>query len=223
LFHCAQNARQQWRRYYVLKCDITKFFPSINHDVIKKTVRRTIKDIRVLNLLDTIIDSYHTEGFDTIGIPIGALTSQLLANVCLDPLDHLIKEKYQIKNYARYMDDFVIIHPDKNFLRTMWKNIDNYLNEKLKLKLNPKTTIYPGKHGIDFCGYRIWPTHIKPRKSTVKRAKKRLKKFAKLYNNDTHILEHAKMSIMSFFGYIKHCSGYKTTLSLLRKAVFKKS
>jgi hypothetical protein len=172
--------------------------------------------------LDTIIDFYSTDGTDGTGIPIGTLPSQLLANVCLDPMDHLIKEVYQVKYYARYMDDFVIIHNDKNFLHTLWKDIEAFLAEKLLLKLNPKTTIYPGKHGIDFCGYRIWPSHIKPRKSTVKRAKKRLKKFSKIYKDNPHILEHAKMSIMSFFGYIKHCSGYKTTLSVLKKAVFKK-
>jgi retron-type reverse transcriptase len=222
VFHCTRLAKRNWRKYYVLKCDVTKFFPSINHDVLKRIIRRTIRDRKVLQLLDTIIDSYSTEGTEGIGIPIGTLPSQLMANVCLDPLDHRIKEAYRIKYYARYMDDFVIMHSDKNFLRVIWDGIADYLNEELKLKLNPKTTIYPGKHGIDFCGYRIWPTHIRPRKSTVKRAKKRLKKFSALYKDNPHILEHAKMSIMSFFGYIKHCSGYKTTLSVLRKAVFKK-
>jgi hypothetical protein len=144
-----------------------------------------------------------------------------MANVTLDPLDHYIKET-GAPYYARYMDDFVVIHRDKDFLRNIRKNIELFLNEKLSLKLNPKTTIYPGKHGIDFCGYRIWPTHIRPQKSTVKRAKKRLRKFSAIYKDNPHILEHAKMSIMSFFGYIKHCAGYKTTLSVLRKAVFRK-
>jgi retron-type reverse transcriptase len=221
VFHCAQLAKRKWGRYYVLKCDVTKFFPNINHDVLKQIIRRTIRDRRILLLIDTIIDSYSTEGMDGVGIPIGTLTSQLMANVTLDPLDHHIKEM-GVKYYARYMDDFVILHWDKNFLRGAWENIEQFLNEKLALKLNPKTHIFPGKHGIDYCGYRIWPTHIKPRKSTIKRAKKRLKKFSKVYQENPHILEHAKMSIMSFFGYIKHCSGYKTTLSVLKKAVFKK-
>jgi retron-type reverse transcriptase len=221
VFHCAQLAKRKWGRYYVLKCDVTKFFPSISHDILKQIVRRTIRDRRILSFLDTIIDFYSTEGKDGVGIPIGTLASQLLANVSLDPLDHRVKEM-RIKFYARYMDDFVIIHKDKAFLRKVWTDIDRFLDEKLSLKLNPKTTIYPGKHGIDFCGYRIWPTHIRPRKSTINRAKKRLRKFSALYKDNPHILEHAKMSIMSFFGYIKHCSGYKTTLSVLRKAVFKK-
>jgi retron-type reverse transcriptase len=222
VFHCVQLAKRKWGRYYVLKCDVTKFFPSINHDILKQIIRRIIRDRRVLGLLDTIIDSYSTDGKEGVGIPIGTLTSQLMANVTLDPLDHHIKEK-GVKFYARYMDDFVIVHRDKTFLRELWTDIDRFLDEKLALKLNPKTTIYPEKHGIDYCGYRVWPTHIKPRKSTIKRAKKRLKKFSKLYKDNPHILEHTKMSIMSFFGYIKHCSGYRTTLSVLKKAVFKSS
>jgi retron-type reverse transcriptase len=222
VFHCAQLAKHTWGRYYVLKCDVTKFFPSISHDMLKQIIRRTIRDRRVLWLLDAIIDSYSTEGMEGIGIPIGTLTSQLMANVTLDPLDHRVKEM-GIHYYARYMDDFVLLHRDQAFLREAWKDIEGFLNENLALTLNPKTNIFPGKHGIDYCGYRIWPTHINPRKSTIKRTKRRLKKFSKTYQENPHILEHAKMSIMSFFGYIKHCSGYKTTLSVLKKAVFKKS
>jgi retron-type reverse transcriptase len=222
LFHCTQLAKRQWGKYYVLKCDVTKFFPSINHAALKEIYRRTIRDKKVLWLLDTIIDFFSTEGMDGVGIPIGTLTSQLMANLNLDPLDHRIKAM-GVKYYARYMDDFVIIHQDKTFLREAWKDIELFLNEKLFLTLNPKTTIYPGSHGIDYCGYRIWPSHIKPRKSTVKRAKRRLRKFVKLYKDNAHILEHAKMSIMSFFGYIKHCSGYRTTLAVLKRAIFKSS
>jgi retron-type reverse transcriptase len=221
LKHCTQLAKRKWKHYFVLKCDVTKFFPSVNHEILKRIYRRTIRDKRVLALLDTIIDSYSTEGRPGVGMPIGTLTSQLMANVYLDPLDHLIKEKFQIKYYARYMDDFVLLHPDKAHLRELWKEIDVYLTGTLRMSLNPKTVIYPDRHGIDYCGYRIWPSHIKFRKSTVRRAKKRLRKYVKIYETNPHILEHAKMSIASFFGYIKHCSGYRTTMSYLHHAVFK--
>jgi retron-type reverse transcriptase len=224
VFHRTQLARKNWKNYWVLKGDISDFFASINHDVLKKIIRQTIRDKKVLHFIDTIIiDVFSTQGRNGVGIPIGTLASQLFANAYLDPLDHFIKEDKQIKHYVRYMDDFVIIHYNKKYLQTLYKDIETFLNEKLSIKLNPKTSIYPGKHGINFCGYWIWPTHIKPRKSTVKRAKRRFKKFSKEYQENPHILEHAKMSIMSFFGYIKHCSGYKTTLSVLKNAVFKKS
>jgi hypothetical protein len=90
------------------------------------------------------------------------------------------------------------------------------------MSLNPKTGIFPEKNGIDFCGYRIWATHMKPRKSTIKRAKKRFRKMVRVYKTNPEIVQHARDSIQSFLGYIKHCSGYRTAKSLLNKTVFTK-
>jgi len=185
---CTQLAKRRWSEYYVLKGDVTKFFPSINHNVLKKIIRRSIRDKKILNILDIIIDSYETEGKHKTGMPIGTLTSQLFANIYLDPLDHLLKETFNIKYYARYMDDFLVIHNDKEYLRDLLKQIDKFLHG-LWVNLNPKTEIYPGKHGIDFCGYRVWPSHIKPRKRTVKRAKRRMKKMAIMYQTNPKILD----------------------------------
>jgi hypothetical protein len=184
-------------------------------------MRRYISDKKTMNLIGVIIRSYESPHQDGKGIPIGALTSQLGANIVLTPFDHWIKGENHILFYARYMDDFIILHNDKLYLWELLCGIENYLRDNLKLNLNPKTGMFPGKNGIDFCGYRIWPTHIKPRKSALKRAKKRLRKMARMYRTNPEILEHAKASIMSFFGYIKHCSGWQTTKSILKKAVFK--
>jgi retron-type reverse transcriptase len=222
VFHCAQLAKRQWGSYYVLKCDVSKFFPSIDHAILKQQVRRSIRDKKVLALIDTIIQSHESAEQDGIGIPIGALTSQLFANIYLDPLDHYLKEQCGVKFYARYMDDFVILHKDKECLHKLLAKIETFLYDH-HLNLNPKTGIFPGKHGIDFCGYRIWPSHVKPRKSTVKRAKRRLRKMAALYKTDPRILEHAKASLQSFFGYIVHCSGWRTTKAVLEKVIFKPS
>jgi retron-type reverse transcriptase len=221
VFKCTQLAKRRWGDYYVLKCDVSKFFPSINHNILKQTIRRSIRDKRVLCLIDTIIQSHESAGRDGTGIPIGALTSQLFANLYLDPLDHYLKETCQIKFYARYMDDFVIIHQDKAFLGELLGKIEAFLHDRLAVSLNPKTELFPGKHAVDFCEYRIWPTHIKPRKRTVKRARRRLKKLARIYQNDPKSLEHVKASMMSFLGYVKYCSGLKTTRSILRSAAFK--
>lgn len=214
---CSRIAKRKWGDYYVLKCDIHKFFPSVNHEILKKFIRRTIRDKKLLNLIDIIIDSYESEGR---GIPIGSLTSQLFANIKLDPLDHFIKDDNGIKLYARYMDDFIIIHHDKEYLKTLWKKIEKFVVEELDMTLNPKTGIFPGKHGIDFCGYRIWPTHVKPRKTTIKRAQRRFTRFTKLYRDNPGILKHAHDSMVSFLGYIKHCSGWNTTRSLFNKIIF---
>lgn len=219
--HCARKAKRQWGGYYVLKCDIKRFFPSVDHEILKRIIRRNIGDPKVLNLLGIIIDSFSTEGQPGKGIPIGSLTSQLFANLYLSPFDHWIKEKNRIKYYARYMDDFLIIHNDKQFLWGLLAGIKTYVEEKLNLTLNPKTDIFPEKHGIDFCGFRIWPTHVKPRKSTVKDAKKRLRKMAMAFKDNPGILEHARQSINSFLGYIQHCQGWKTTKTILDKIVFR--
>jgi retron-type reverse transcriptase len=216
---CARAAKHKWGSYYVLKCDVHKFFHSIDHEMLKDIIRRAIRDPKVLNLIDIIIDS-HDSGEAGKGIPIGALPSQLFANIYLDPLDHYLKEECRVKYYARYMDDFVILHNDKTYLRGLLSSIQGFL-ENLELTLNPKTGIFPDKHGIDFCGYRIWPTHVKPRKSTVLRAKRRLRKMALRYETNPRILEHAKASLNSFLGYITHCNGWRTTMSLLEKIVFK--
>ena len=216
---CARAAKRRWNRYYVLKGDVHKCFHSIDHEVLKAVIRRSLGDRKVLNVLDTIIDS-HDSGQAGKGIPIGALTSQLFANVYLDPLDHYLKEVCGVPYYARYMDDFVILHQDKARLKELLSAVQAFLGE-LELTLNPKSGIFTDKNGIDFCGYRIWPTHIKPRKSTVKRAKRRLKKMARVYETNPGILEHAKMSLNSFLGYIRHCNGWRSTKSLLEKIIFK--
>jgi retron-type reverse transcriptase len=217
--HYARLAKRWRGSYYVLKCDIHKFFPSINHDILKRILRKTIWDKKLLNLIDIIIDSYEADGR---GIPIGSLTSQLFANVTLDPLDHFIKDERRVKLYARYMDDFIIIHHDKAYLKELKDDIEHFLLGKLDLKLNPKTNIFHERQGIDFCGYRIWPTHVLPRKSTIKRAKRRLRRFMRVYRDNPGILKHASDSIQSFLGYIRHCSGWKTTRSLLNSIVFTK-
>jgi retron-type reverse transcriptase len=219
LSYC-RKAKRLWGNYYVLKCDIRKFFPSVSHEALKRELRRSLSDKRLLRLLDVIIDGYGTDGQAGVGIPIGALTSQLFANISLDPLDHYLKERLGIRFYARYMDDFVIIHQDKAFLRDVWGKISAFLAER-RLALNPKTAVFQAARGIDFCGYRIWATHVKPRKTTIKRAKRRLRKYALRYRDDPAVLERAKNSLASFFGYVRHCSGFETTNSILEKVVFR--
>lgn len=135
-----QNGADGW----VLKCDIRKYFYSINHDVLKEQLRRLIKDRDVLWLLDMIIDS--TKG---PGIPIGNHTSQWFAVLYLSGMDHMIKERLGIKMYGRYMDDFYLIHPDKDYLRYCLEEIKKYL-VPLGLELNQKTAIFPLTQGIDF-------------------------------------------------------------------------
>ena len=144
-----QNGFDGW----ILKCDISKYFYSIRHDVLKTLIRKKISDPDVLWLVDLIIDS--TEG--NVGIPIGNQTSQLFALLYLDGLDHFVKEKLGIKFYGRYMDDFFLIHKDKEYLQHCLKEIEAFVEDR-GLSLNAKTNIYPLKNGVDFLGFHTYLT-----------------------------------------------------------------
>jgi len=193
---------------YVLKADIASYFPSVNHDILLATIRRTIRCKDTLWLIEQIVRLCGP------GLPIGALTSQLFANVYLDPLDHFLKDELGVRFYVRYMDDLVFLDPDKGRLREIWGAMEEFLG-RLSLRLNPKTCIFPTHHGVDFCGYRVWPTHIRLRKRNVKRAKRRFRKFSRLWKEGLISLEKVRASVMSFLGYAKHAQDYRTTCSVL--------
>lgn len=219
--HCAVRrvqeftrcAKRMWGGYYVYKGDIKSYFPSIHHEMLKSIIRRSISDRHVLALIDQIIADYRDA---PRGLPIGALTSQLFANAYLDPLDHFAKEHLMIRFYLRYMDDFVAIIRDKSDAQSVSAEIEHFACNELLLKINPKSGIHPGKLGIHFCGFRVWPTHILARRSTIRRAFRRLKKLTA-----TAPQERVRASVMSFLGHLKHASAHRTTESILNRIVIK--
>lgn len=181
--HAASNQLYKWLyelmvvqglRIYAFKGDISKYFASIPHDGLKDENRRYIGDKKALYLMDNIIDR---NGIlpDGVGIPVGNLTSQLFANVYGNRLDKFIKHTLHIKYYVRYMDDFIILSPDLNQLKEWEKRIEEFLEEEMKLHINPKSTILYAGNGVDFCGYIHHPTYRKVRKGSVRRLKKDVK------------------------------------------------
>ena len=208
-------AKRNYEKVYVLKADISSYFPSIDRKILLDVIKRTIRDKNALWLCERIV----FDSSEPKSIPIGSLTSQLFANVYLNELDHYIKDTLGIRFYLRYMDDFVLLYDDKKKLHQLLDKIETFLKDRLNLKLNPKTAIFPLHRGVDFAGYRTWPTHILPRKRTIKRAKKRFKKFAALYREGKLELEYIKASLISFLGYVKHCNSYRTTRSVLERLV----
>lgn len=214
-----RRAQRNWGRVYVLKGDVSKYFPSINHDRLLQILARTIRDRDVLWLCEQIVKQC---GFTARGIPVGALTSQLFANVYLDRLDHYIKDNLGIKYYIRYMDDFIILGQSKQSLRNLLHEIETFLACELCLMLNPKTAISPASRGVDFCGYRTWATHILPRKRNVRRARKRFKWLAKAYAQGKVGLDYVRPRLMSFLGYMKHCASYVTLQNILKDFVLSK-
>lgn len=198
---------------YVLKCDISKYFPNINHNVLKRLVRDKIADEKLLNLLDGIIDSSGEEK----GLPIGNLTSQLFANIYLNKLDEYVKYTLHIKHYVRYMDDFIILHESKEFLHEIKSKIDDFLNT-LMLSMHPsKTNIILILTGIDFLGYRVFSTHKLARKSTVKRFIRNSKELIREYNRN--IISHDKVmeSFNSWEAYLSHANTYLLKNSLYNR------
>lgn len=213
----SENAKHN--KVYALKADIAAYFASVDHQALVRVLQRTIRDKEVLRLCWLIIDAC---GVDCCGIPVGALTSQLFANVYLNQLDHYVKDQLGVKPYVRYMDDFIILSNSKTQLWDLLYHIDVFLSETLSLRLNPKTDIFPVSQGIDFCGYRIWATHILPRKRNVKRAKNRFDKLAAQYSRGEIDLDDVSPSVMSFLGYMKHCNGYTTTDRMLSRLVLRR-
>lgn len=147
---------------YCLKLDIRKFYPSIDHDVLKSLLRRKFKDQDLLWLLDEIIDSAE-------GVPIGNYLSQYFANFYLSYFDHWLKEELRVKYYFRYADDMVILSDCKIKLHDLLKKIEAYLHKNLKLKVKSNYQVFPVSiRGIDFGGYRHYHTHRLLRKSIKK-------------------------------------------------------
>ena len=206
--HMGANRLQKFIRkcnnFYVLKCDVSKYFLSVNHEILKKTIREKISDYKLLQLLDGIIDSTNTEK----GIPIGNLTSQLFANIYLNKLDEYIKYELKIKYYIRYMDDFVILHESKQELHQIKGQISFFL-DSMKLTLHPKkANIFPISLGIDFLGYKIFSSYRLVRKSTVKRFLKKCKKKFKGYNSGTIEYDKLMESFNSWNAYMSHADSY---------------
>lgn len=142
-FH--NKCKIKYGTYYVLKCDISKFFLNINHDILKQKVLRRIKDKDALKIVFDIIDSNEE------GLYIGSMTSQVLAIFYLNDMDHFIKETLKIKYYVRYQDDFLLFHQSKDYLKYCLKEIEKFLTKE-KLKLNIKTRIYKNTNNFLFLG-----------------------------------------------------------------------
>lgn len=148
-----KHFHQYGRHGYALKCDIHKFFDSINHEILKEKLARIVQDTRTLQMLFRLIDSYAVA--DGKGLPMGNQTSQWFALFYLDEIDRLVKEQLRIKHYTRYMDDFVLLHPSKEYLWECKRQIESVLNDNLALKLNPKTQIISISNGIEYIGWRF--------------------------------------------------------------------
>ena len=171
---------------YCLKLDVKKFYPSIDHQILKKLIRLKIKDQDLLNLLDGIIESAE-------GLPIGNYLSQFLANLYLTYFDHWLKECMKVKYYFRYCDDMIILSGSKPYLHQILADIRLYMESELKLEVKSNYQNFPvDQRGIDFLGYRFFRKHTLLRKSIKKN-------FARAVDS-----RKGKASIAAYCGWAKH-------------------
>lgn len=206
---------------FVLKCDIKKFFFSLDHQILFNIISKRVKDSDALHLLKTILESFKSElstKNEPKGTPIGNLTSQLFANIYLNELDQFIKHKLKIKYYIRYTDDFVIVHQDEKYLLKIKNQINNFLKIKLKLLLHPdKVQIRKYKQGIDFLGYVTLPKSRVLRTKLKCRIFRKLKQRAEQFKNNEIKEETLTQSFNSYLGVFSHADSYKLEQELRHK------
>ncbi len=227
--HSAIDRFQHWaRRYrYVLRGDVLKFYPSVDHAILLQLLSRRIRDRQVLALCATIIESgagvlepeYQVAWFaeDDLfsplarrrGLPIGNLTSQFFGNVYLDGLDHFVKEQLRCRAYLRYMDDFAVFGDDRRSLSVTKQLVGDYL-AGLRLTLRrDKTRVWQTYDGVEFLGYRVFPGHRLVRKATACRYGRRLRRLG---------LPRVRASLAAWFGHTSHADSFRLNAELLRRA-----
>lgn len=198
-FFAGKVSKNHTKTCWVLKCDIRKFFASIDHKTLIKILEKHITDKDIIWLLKQVICSFNTEGKVDVGLPLGNLTSQLLVNIYMNEFDQYVKHKLKQKYYIRYADDFVFLSEDKNPLKQLVSKISQFLEEELKLNLHPnKVYIKTYASGVDFLGWVNFPKHRVLRTATKKRMFRNLKK-----------KEYKKETVESYLGMLGWGNSYK--------------
>ena len=190
---------------YFLKCDVRKYFASMDHDVLKGLLRRLFKDRDFLALLGRIIDHNAPPNDPGKGVPIGNLTSQHFANLYLDPLDHFVKEVLRVRGYVRYMDDFLCFADSKDELHGAQDEVRDFLRGRLKLELKDnKCYVAPVSQGIPFLGFRIFPGTIRLARASLVRCRRKLKSREQAFADGSLSEEKLLQSAGSLFAHISH-------------------
>ncbi len=201
-------SRNNTRPVWILKCDVKKFFDSVDHQILLSIISRKIEDPKTIGLLSKIITSFKKH--EGKGIPLGNLTSQLFSNVYLDILDQYVKRTLGAKYYIRYADDFVLMHTDKEFLEKCLADIRIFLEKELKLSLHAnKVLIRKFSQGVDFLGYVLFPHHQVLRTKTKNRTLKKVEILKKKLDQKVITKDSFEQALQSHLGLLTHCRGRK--------------
>ena len=210
-----KESKNYKRQAFVLKCDISKFFDSIDHQILQNLIKSKVNDPDTLGLIDIILKSF--EKSKGKGLPLGNVTSQLFGNIYMHPFDYFAKHILKAKHYARYCDDFVIVSYDYQYLSQCTPLIKIFLEDKLKLSLHPKkVSIRKIGQGIDFLGYVSLPQATVLRTKTKRRILRKIIKLKEDLNNKVIDKKCFDQSLQSYLGILKHCRGHKIEKEIKR-------
>ena len=228
---------------YVLQCDLQKYFPSIDHEILKATIRRKIKCPDTLWLMDRIIDNsneqipflelFPGDDLNTLlqrrrGLPIGNLTSQFFANFYLNDFDHFVQDQLRIGKYLRYVDDFCCFGDDPAVLAEARHAIEHYL-ATLRLRIHPvKSQLFETRHGATFLGFRILPKGdtypkeicLRVRSENLRRAKRRLRQLQADYASGKIGFDEVDRSVQSWIAHLEHGDTWRLRTKVFADLVF---
>ena len=205
-----RKAKRRWGDYYIIKTDVSKYFDSIDKEILIKILEKKIKDEKLMWLIKEIIYAQPRKK----GIEIGNYTSQIFANIYLNEVDQFIKHKLKVKYYARYLDDSVMMVQTKQEAKEVLRQVEEFLDKNLKLKLNDKTQIFKGKQGVNFCGYKINEYRLKLRDKGKRRLKNKVKKLEMKVKKGEMTSKEAKIFLAGHIGYITWADVYNLTNKL---------
>lgn len=213
---------------FILKCDVKKFFDSIDHAILLSVIGKRIKDEDTIWLLKSVIGSYGPTGQEREreskprkGIPIGNLTSQIFANIYMNELDQFVKHSLKVKYYLRYTDDFAIVAESREYLEHLLPRISEFLEQKLALTLHPKKVIIrPLYQGVDFLGYVVFPKHRLLRSKTKQRIFKKMRKRVEEYKRGKISKTVLEQSLQSYLGVFSHANTYELKEKFLNEFCF---
>lgn len=197
---------------WALKCDVRKFYDSVDHACLLTLIGKKIGDDAAKSLIKEIIESFHSEGTPGKGLPIGNLTSQVFTNIYLNELDQFIKHTLRVKHYARFADDFVLLSNSKSDLEADLTRIQSFLAKQLKLELHPhKISLRPLAHGVDFLGYVILPNHRVLRTTTKRRMLRKVSERHRGYFKGALAGNSLNQTMQSYLGMLSHADTYALT------------
>lgn len=187
--------------YYIMKMDISKFFNNIDQQILFNIMERVIADSALVDLTHAFIFDNESD----TGIPIGNYTSQIFANIYLHELDTFVKYELRIKNYVRYMDDFVLLVHGRASAKWLFGVLEDYLWGHLRLRLNPKSRYYPSRQGLDFAGYRIYEDYRLLRRRSKAKIKEIVHDFETGCDSQQRFVERTN----AWHGHVRHADSYR--------------